>query len=44
LVIGEAGGGDISFVGASGARERVSLDDLRKAHESWLPGYMKKAH
>ena len=44
LVIGEASGRDISFVGASGERERVSLDDLRKAHEGWLPAYMKKAH
>ena len=44
LVIGEAGGRDISFVGASGDRERVSLDDLRAAHESWLPAYMKVAH
>jgi hypothetical protein len=44
LVIGEAGGRDISFVGASGNREGASLEDLRKAHESWLPAYMKKAH
>ena len=44
LVVGEAGGRDISFLGANGNRERVSLDDLRKAHESWLPTYMKVAH
>ncbi len=44
LVIGEAGGRDISFVGVSGERESVLLDDLRTAHEGWLPAYMKKAH
>jgi phosphoribosylformylglycinamidine synthase len=44
LVVGEAGGREISYLGASGARDRVSIDDLRKAHESWLPAYMKKAH
>jgi phosphoribosylformylglycinamidine synthase len=44
LVVGEAGGREISFLGASGNRERVSLEDLRKAHESWLPAYMKVAH
>jgi phosphoribosylformylglycinamidine synthase len=44
LVVGEAGGREISYLGASGARERVSLEDLRKAHEGWLPAYMKVAH
>lgn len=44
LVVGEAGGRDLSFLGASGRRERVALDDLRKAHEGWLPAYMKVAH
>ncbi len=44
LIVGEAGGREISFLGGSGTRERVSLDDLRKAHESWLPAYMKVAH
>ena len=44
LVVGEAGGREISFLGASGDRDRVSLEDLRKAHESWLPAYMKVAH
>jgi hypothetical protein len=44
LVVGEAGGREISYLGASGNRERISLDDLRKAHESWLPAYMKVAH
>ena len=44
LVIGEAGGRDLTYLGSSGVRERVSLDDLRRAHESWLPAYMKVAH
>jgi phosphoribosylformylglycinamidine synthase len=44
LVVGEAGGREISYLGAGGNRERVSLDDLRRAHESWLPAYMKVAH
>jgi phosphoribosylformylglycinamidine synthase len=44
LVVGEAGMGEISFLGANGVRERVSLEDLRKAHEDWLPAYMKVAH
>jgi phosphoribosylformylglycinamidine synthase len=43
LVVGEAGGREISFLGASGNRERVSIEDLRAAHESWLPAYMKVA-
>ena len=44
LVVGDVGGRDITFVGASGQRERVGLDDLRAAYEGWLPAYMKKAH
>jgi phosphoribosylformylglycinamidine synthase len=44
LVVGEAGGREISYLGTSGARERVSLDELRRAHEGWLPAYMKVAH
>jgi len=44
LVVGEAGGRDLSFLGQSGERERISLADLRAAHESWLPAYMNVAH
>ncbi len=44
LVVGEAGGREMSYLGAGGQRERISLDDLRKAHEAWLPNYMKAAH
>ena len=43
LVVGEAGGREIGYLGAIGARQRVGLDDLRKAHEGWLPSYMKDA-
>jgi len=44
LNVGEVGGRELSYIGVNGARERVSLDYLRKAHEGWLPAYMKKAH
>ena len=44
LVIGEAGGRELSYVGASGQRERLALDELRSLNESWLPAYMKVAH
>jgi phosphoribosylformylglycinamidine synthase II len=43
LVVGEAGGRDLSYLGKSG-RDRVALDDLRRLHEGWLPAYMKVAH
>src|SRR5262249_16759884 len=36
LVVGEAGGKDMSYLGAGGARERVALDELRRLNESWL--------
>jgi phosphoribosylformylglycinamidine synthase len=42
LVVGEATGRTISYLGASGERESVALDDLRAAHEGWLPAYMKR--
>lgn len=44
LVVGEAGGRELSFLGQSGERERIALSDLRQTHESWLPAYMKAAH
>ncbi len=44
LVVGEAGGREISFLGRNGRRERLALDELRRAHEDWLPAYMKVAH
>jgi phosphoribosylformylglycinamidine synthase len=44
LVVGEAGGRDLSYLGASGERQRVTLDELRRIHEGWLPAYMKVAH
>ncbi len=44
LNVGEVGGRELSYVGVNGNRESVTLDDLRTAHESWLPAYMKVAH
>ena len=44
LVVGEVGGREISYLGSSGVREHVNIGELRHAHESWLPAYMKKAH
>ncbi len=44
LIVGEVGGRDLSYIGVKGVREHVSIDDLRTAHESWLPAYMKVAH
>jgi phosphoribosylformylglycinamidine synthase len=44
LVVGEAGGRELSYLGASGERERLALDELRRLNEGWLPNYMRKAH
>jgi len=41
LVVGEAGGADLRYLGASGDEQRLRLTDLRRLHEGWLPGYMK---
>ncbi|MET0183717.1 MAG: phosphoribosylformylglycinamidine synthase subunit PurL [Caulobacterales bacterium] len=43
LIVGEAGGADVSFVRKGGAFEKVSLAELRALHEDWLPAYMKGA-
>ncbi|MBY0565325.1 MAG: phosphoribosylformylglycinamidine synthase subunit PurL [Hyphomonadaceae bacterium] len=43
LIVGEAGGNEISFLGASGKRDGISLKTLRETHEEWLPSYMSKA-
>ncbi|MDX2275998.1 MAG: phosphoribosylformylglycinamidine synthase subunit PurL [Hyphomonadaceae bacterium] len=40
LVVGEAGGRELSYLG-KGGRDRIGLDDLRGLHEAWLPAYMK---
>ena len=44
LLCGEAGGSDIAYLGVTGAKERIPLEDLRRLHEAWLPAYMKLAH
>jgi phosphoribosylformylglycinamidine synthase len=41
LIVGEAGGRDVSYLGGSGAVERISLAELRRLHEAWLPSYME---
>jgi phosphoribosylformylglycinamidine synthase len=38
VVIGRTGGTHLSVKG-----ERIQLDDLRAAHEGWLPSYMAVA-
>lgn len=43
LVVGEIGGRDMTFLGASGVTERLALSELRTAHEGWLPAYMGEA-
>ena len=43
LLVGEAGGNELSYLGSSGQRERVALDELRRLNEAWLPAYMQKA-
>ncbi|MDX2275366.1 MAG: AIR synthase-related protein, partial [Hyphomonadaceae bacterium] len=40
LVVGEAGGRELSYLG-KGGRDRIALDELRRLHEGWLPAYMK---
>src|SRR5262249_24851557 len=43
LVVGEAGGREISYLGSSSQREGLALDELRRLNEAWVPAYMKKA-
>ncbi len=44
LIVGEAGGAQMSYLGASGARESLDLSALRETYERWLPNYMAQAH
>ena len=39
-VVGEAGGCEIALRGKAGELAAVDLDDLRKAHEGWMPDFM----
>jgi phosphoribosylformylglycinamidine synthase len=41
LIVGEAGGRDVSYLGASGGVERIALAELRRLNEAWLPSYME---
>jgi phosphoribosylformylglycinamidine synthase len=43
LIVGEAGGRELSYLGADGQRETLALDELRRINEAWLPAYMKRA-
>jgi phosphoribosylformylglycinamidine synthase len=43
LVVGEAGGKELSYLGSTGERERLALEELRRLNEAWLPAYMKRA-
>jgi phosphoribosylformylglycinamidine synthase len=43
LIVGEAGGRALTYMGAAGERESVALDELRRLNEDWLPTYMKGA-
>jgi len=40
LIIGETGGSDIIVHVEMMERGRITLDELRSAHEGWLPSYM----
>jgi phosphoribosylformylglycinamidine synthase len=42
-VLGRAGGCELSLVGAQGPLCAVDLDDLRGAHEGWMPRFMGEA-
>jgi phosphoribosylformylglycinamidine synthase len=39
-VLGIAGGCELSVAGADGALFALDLDDLRAAHEGWMPAFM----
>ena len=39
-VIGRAGGCELALMGADGPLCAIDLDDLRAAHEGWMPRYM----
>ena len=39
-VVGQAGGDEVSFAGAAGLLAAIQLDDLRRAHEAWMPAFM----
>ena len=39
-VIGQAGGCELAVTGLGGLLFALDLDDLRGAHEGWMPAYM----
>jgi phosphoribosylformylglycinamidine synthase len=40
LVVGQAGGDEVSLTGQDGPLAAIQLDELRTAHEGWMPAYM----
>jgi phosphoribosylformylglycinamidine (FGAM) synthase-like enzyme len=40
LIVGRAGGDEISLSGAGGLVAALDLEDLRTAHEGWMPAFM----
>jgi len=40
LIVGQAGGDEISLSGAAGLIAALDLEDLRAAHEGWMPAFM----
>ncbi|WP_293678145.1 phosphoribosylformylglycinamidine synthase subunit PurL [uncultured Phenylobacterium sp.] len=40
LIVGQAGGDEISLSGAGGLIAALDLEDLRAAHEGWMPAFM----
>jgi phosphoribosylformylglycinamidine synthase II len=40
LVVGEAGGDEVSLTGQDGLLAAIQLDELRNAHEGWMPAFM----
>jgi len=39
-IVGQAGGDELSLSGRGGLLCAIQLDDLRKAHEAWMPAFM----
>ena len=40
LIVGQAGGDELSLTGQDGLLAAIQLDELRKAHEAWMPAFM----
>jgi len=40
MIVGQAGGDELSLTGRGGLLAAIQLDDLRRAHEAWMPAFM----